>query len=289
MRFTFGYPHNGTLWYEFHESIVGMMMNELLGKQPNDCLLGSMYEHGSCHVPFNRNDICRFFLKEAKDEYVIMIDTDVVFKRDILTQLVNLITMTASKYPVWNREFHPHIISGRVNIGNGLPVFYKRIRTGEYKQDPRPFKGLKHFDKVGSGIIAISRYCLEALEKEAETTHFFKHVEEAGKLCSDDFSFCNLAEQSGFKPYGAWDIKGEHIKMQALPSQYQENVEVYEKFKLEHPDKMPDWSRDEFYTTEWKDRGTELSTLSSISEGTIGTSGGVNEDTSKPQSNTEGS
>jgi len=245
LKYTFAYPHNELLSVPFHESIVAMLFHELAEKPREECNLGSMMEAGSCHVPFNRNTLCGTFLDKFTDDYIVMIDTDVQFPANVLTALNSHIYILGEIFPVWDRKYFPHIIAGRVDIGNGMPVFYKRMGLGEYKHDPRPFNGLKHFDAIGTGIVAISRWCLQTILNETRSYHFFNHLAEAGKLMSDDFSFCYLAREHGFLPYGAWDIKGIHAKRMFIKSSYYESLDEYEKFKREHPSDIPEWLKDE--------------------------------------------
>jgi|SRR6185436_4258649 len=271
-RFTFAFPHNGTVSVPFLFSVVNMMMYER-GKDKDHCLLGSFLEAGSCHVPFNRNTISSKFLNETTDDYVVMMDTDVETNPLLLETLDGLITEYSNHYPIWDRVNYPHIISGRVDISNGMPVFYKRFAEGNYKHDPRPFKGLKHFGGVGSGIIAISRWCLATIVNESHTYHFFGHSMEKehiipksdcdnpahlktpydlGKLMSDDFSFCKVARDHGFMPYGAWDIRGIHHKTDRIRPMYYETLEQYEEYKKANPEGIPDWLKDSTFEDEGK-------------------------------------
>lgn len=265
MRFNIAFPHAGNISVVSHFSVVNMLMHER-SKDKESCLLGSYTEHGSCHVPFNRNAIAAKFLNELTDDYLLMFDTDIQFNFDLL-ELFNAHISTYSKlHPVWDRLNHPHIISGRVDIGNGMPVFYKRMGEGEYKHDPRPFNGLKHFGAVGSGIIAISRWCLATIVNESRSYHFFGHLAETqtvihpdlctipehhkepehlSKMMSDDFSFCHVARKHGFMPYGAWNIRGIHYKTMPIRPVYYETIEEFEAYKKANPEGLPEWLRDE--------------------------------------------
>jgi len=266
-RFTFAFPHAGTISVPFHFSIVNMLMYER-SKDKNNCLLGSFREHGSCHVPFNRNAICGEFLDKLTDDYVVMVDTDVEFHHTLLEELDILIEHYAKNFPIHDRKNYPHIIAGRVDISNGMPVFYHRFAEGEYKQDPRPFRGLKHFGGVGSGIIAISRWCLATIVNESRSYHFFGHLQEVstvlypdlctiqehhkepsriGKLMSDDFSFCKIAREHGFLPYGAWEIRGIHYKTERIRPVYYESLEEFETYKKANPEGLPEWLKDKTY------------------------------------------
>ena len=247
-KFCLAYPDNGTVSVPFMESHVGLIFHELL-KPRELCLMGSRRQVTSCHVPLNRNVICEFFLNSTTDDFLVMIDTDISFDPNILeglNKLINEYSIDGEVLP-FNRKFYPNIISGRVDIGNGLPVFFKSFGPGIYKQDPRPFKGLKHFDAVGTGIICISRFCLKTISEEMPLDskyHFFTHRPEGGKLSSDDFSFMFLAREHGFLPYGSWDVKGLHYKILPIQSRYLETEAEFNDYMKNNPDKIPEWIKE---------------------------------------------
>ena len=245
-RFCIAYPDNGTVSVPFFESHIALVFHELL-KTKEECLLGSRTQATSCHVPLNRNSICEFFLNKSTDDFLIMIDTDISFQPNILESFNILINEYGVDKNIhfWDRDFYPHIIAGCVNIGNGLPVFFQKFEDGVYKQDPRPFTGLKKFSAVGTGIICLSRYCLTTLVNENKVGyHLFSHRSEGGKLASDDFSFLFLARQHGFSPFGSWDVKGLHYKTLPIQSRYLETEVEFNDYMKNNPDKIPDWIKE---------------------------------------------
>jgi hypothetical protein len=225
-----------------------MLMHELTEKEHKDSNLGGHTERGSSNICMNRNKIVEFFLNHSTDDYLVMVDTDVCFPGDILTRFSKIILEVDKTIPHWNRELYPHIIAGRVDIGSGLPVFYKKFGEGEYREDPRPFRGIKKFDAVGTGIVCISRFCLATMYNESHNPHMFNQAISGGKLTTDDFGFCILAEQHGFKPYGAWDIRGFHQKIQPIMPRYFETVQEFNEFKrVNSEDQLPIFLKDEYY------------------------------------------
>lgn len=221
MKIAFGYPH-GEITPQFHISCIGMLLQEL-NTPPDMRLLGSWFPQGGCYISVNRNKIATRFLNQpCTDDYLLMIDTDIEFDPIILYQFKELL------------ENNPeaHIIAGRANIGNGFPVFYQKSEVGGFHEHcVQPFKGIKEFLRVGTGIILISRHALEEIKK-ISYTNFFTHlvvdapVEAEGQSIviprevGDDFSFCQRAIAAGIKIWGAWDIFGQHYKPQPIQSRY---------------------------------------------------------------------
>lgn len=215
---TFSYPHNWTLTQQFVGSLTGLILHETAKRKKNR-ILGSIFNEGSCYVDFNRGRIVANFLNLSMDSHLLMIDPDISFEPNILEEFDRLI------------QEHPSvgILAARVNIRNGLPVFYyqapDRISLIHHTQ---PFTGVREFDYVGTGIILISRTVLLDMYTKIGHIHLFnKLIEpETYRILGDDLSFCKLAWQNGHKIYGTWDIYGQHHKDYPVPSRYPSAEEV---------------------------------------------------------------
>jgi len=210
---TFSYPHNfQNLTEHFMDSFTNLLLHET-GKSRKDRILGSILKEGSCYVSFNRGRIVVNFINSSQDSHLLMVDPDISFKPDILEQFKILV------------EHYPEagIIAARVDVRNGLPVFYyqhpDKISTVQYSF---PFLGIKEFDYVGTGIILISRKVLFDLFLRFNHCHFFNMIiePETNRLLGDDLSFCKIAKENGHKVYGAWEVFGQHHKDFPVPSRY---------------------------------------------------------------------
>lgn len=211
---TLGYPHNySNLTQHFIGARDGLIIYEWLEKKKKDRILGSLFNEGSCYVSANRGRLVHNFLNYSQDTHLLMIDPDISFTKDILDQFKKLTTL----YP------EAGIIAARVDIRNGLPVFYYNhpdmTSTIQYCF---PFYGVKEFDFVGTGIILISRKVLFDLYTKLSHTHLFNMIIEPGtnRLLGDDLAFCKLARENGHKVYGCWEIFGQHFKEFPVPSRY---------------------------------------------------------------------
>ena len=217
MKISFAYPY-GTIEPWFMSSVMGMILGE--NNNPEDMrLLGSTLNQGGCYISVNRNKIVSRFLQFTTDDYLLMIDTDIEFPINILYQFKELL----------DENPDTHVIAGRANIGNGLPVFYNISNNGFHEHCTQPFTGLKEFTRVGTGIILISRHCLSTITLKYHA-NLFTHLvvpDNAGNMreVGDDFSFCERAKDCGFKIYGAWSIFGNHYKPQPIHSLYPVEVD----------------------------------------------------------------
>lgn len=218
---TFSYPHNWNLTEHFVDSLTHLILHET-GKKKSERILGSILKEGSCYVHANRGRIVSNFLNYSQDSYLLMVDPDISFPRDILEQFKKLVE--------YYKDKRPGIIAARVNIRNGLPVFYYQnpedpIATIQYCY---PFSGIKEFEFVGTGIILLERSILYDMYLREGNTHYFNCLiePETGRLLGDDFSFCKVARKYGHKIYGAWDIVGIHHKDYPILDRYPSKNEI---------------------------------------------------------------
>lgn len=216
---TFSYPHNwSNLTQHFVGSLTGLLLHETT-KKKKDRILGSILHEGSCYVDMNRERILVNFLNKSQDSHLLMIDPDISFKPTILEEFSFLIT----KAP------EVGILAARVNIRNGLPVFYyqhpDKVSLVHYVQ---PFMGIREFDYVGTGVILLSRAVLWDMYTKLGHAHMFSLMIEEGtnRKLGDDLSFCKRAREFNHKIYGTWDIECIHNKDFPCPSRYPSVEEV---------------------------------------------------------------
>lgn len=216
----FAYPYGNGFTPEWLESFTWLLLHEL-SKSKEERILGSILKAGSCYVDMNRNKLAIDFNNKTKDDWILMVDPDVQFHHDILEKL--------AVHIMANPEVR--IIAGRVNLLNGLPVFYMTKGSVNVHQ-PFPFDGLKPFDLVGTGIMCVHREVFVNLHKGMGHPHYFsKIIDDTMNEIGDDFSFCIKAKHFGYKLFGAWDVEGIHWKPQPCQNKYllQEQLEINPK------------------------------------------------------------
>jgi hypothetical protein len=216
---TVSYPHNWrNLTQDFVGSLVGLILKET-SKKPKDRILGSIFHEGSCYVDMNRERLVVNFLNHSQDSHLLMIDPDISFKDTLLEEFASLI----------QRAPEVGILAARVDIRNGLPVFYYQHPDGvslvHYAQ---AFKGIREFDYVGTGVILLSREVLFSIYTQLNHAHMFSLMIEEGtnRKLGDDLSFCKRAKSLGHKVYGTWDIYCIHHKDYPIQSRYPSAQEV---------------------------------------------------------------
>ncbi len=219
---TIAYPHNfNNISQHFVGALTGLLLHETT-KHKRDRIMGSIFNEGGPYVDFNRGKLVANFLNYSNDSHLLMIDPDIAFKATILEDFRKVI-MDDLPY------LDLGILAARVDIRNGLPVFYyqhpDKVSTIQYMM---PFEGVKEFDYVGTGIILLSRVTLLDLFTKVKHIHLFsKMIEpETNRILGDDLSFCKLAREHGHKVYGCWSIFGQHFKEFPVPSRYPSAQEV---------------------------------------------------------------
>lgn len=219
---TFSYPYGNGFEPEFLESVIHLLLHEV-SKPRDDRILGSILKAGSCYVGDNRDRLVIDFVNQSQDDWLLMIDPDVGFQPDILEKLKSHILANPEA----------RIIAGRVDLLNGLPVFYKVDQSRNVNvHQSFPFDGLKEFDLVGTGIICLERSMLVNIHKKLGHVHMFsKLILESGLGLGDDFSFCARARSFGYTIYGAWDVYGQHYRDSVpVPRRYLEMDDLIVKF-----------------------------------------------------------
>ena len=230
-RISIGVPHPGSVLTVHFMSYLFMSIYEASKRGDptvtedirSVCHLASIYEAPGCYVGMNRANLVKKFLLDDKSDstHLLMIDTDVSFEFDLLDKIAVHLT----SFPF------AHVISGRVNLANGYPVFY-REEYGMVTHQIQPFYGLKEFELLGAGILIVSKECLTEMVKAEKSYRLFSHiidkisgneVEEETEY-GDDFSFIKRARREGYKTYGAWGIYGQHHKTMPVPQNYPEKI-----------------------------------------------------------------
>ena len=215
---TFSYPHNfRNLHQDFFGARDALMIHEWLMKKKKDRILGSLLNQGSCYIEFNRAGLIRDFINHSFDSHLLMIDPDIPPPQNLLEEFERIV------FGARAQGIEPGILAARVNLRNGLPVFYMqhpdKISTIHQVQ---PFLGIKEFDFVGTGCILLSRQTLVDLCARNGHPYLFNLIiePETGRLLGDDLSFCKRARDLGHKVYGTWEINLLHYKDYPCPNNY---------------------------------------------------------------------
>ena len=139
----------------------------------------------------NRNKL----VERAKNaDYLLMIDTDMVFKNEDIDSL----------------EGHMRngidIVSGFCKRGaSHIPALFKETE-GDYEQMLEWGDGLIEVDAVGAAFLMISKKAMDEIKDP------FSFITVRGFPQGEDISFCHKARQQGFKIFCDTRIKIGHIR-----------------------------------------------------------------------------
>lgn len=199
--FMIGFPHNG-----YTTAAFAMSLSRVAS------LSSGIIQYGGCNLIANRTRIIRKFL-EHDASHLLMIDTDIEFTPDHVRDLYKLA--------------HPNcsIVGAAIPLQDGSCVFYNKVAEGKY-ESIRPeltFRAYK-LSAVGSGMICICRYVLEAMAKARadDPEPWFGRDIEGGVRLGSDITFCRRAYNAGFASYGAGWVRPKHHKIRPLVAAWEE-------------------------------------------------------------------
>jgi hypothetical protein len=200
--FAVGYCHNGTVRAEFAHS---MMM--LTAAAPEG--LANIYEASGLYIHTNRNNIVNAFLADNTAEWLVFIDTDIVFTpaqieellsysaphRQVLTGLYFLWSRMLQRFiPDWFSSLEPLTIADITKKNEAVPLA-----------------------ACGMGFTAIHRLVLMTMQEmragDPAIWFGYDRVQTLGGMAeaTEDFTFCLRARAAGFKTWGV-PVDVDHVK-----------------------------------------------------------------------------
>src|SRR3990167_1062308 len=142
----------------------------------------------------NRNTIVQKFLANDCD-YLMMVDSDII----------------------------PPVMFVKQK-GMLIPLFLKRGKDGIYDSDDYLTKvGLQEVDATGTGCIFIKREVLENVKHPFEN----RYDEDGIKILGNDFAFCQMAKEKGYRVWVHLDYVASHHSVQDLKDEFYEKLKKY--------------------------------------------------------------
>ncbi len=146
----------------------------------------------STYLPDARNTIHKIFVNDLKDDYLVMLDSDVMPPPDFLDRLLK------HKLPLvggWYRK----------KGGKNDPVVYDQIAADgvlhKWKIREEPGTGLEKVDGAGAGCWLMHRSVAEAIGQTPYS------MENGG---GEDLNMCSKVRAAGFDIYIDWSIACAH-------------------------------------------------------------------------------
>jgi len=154
-------------------------------------------------VDANRNKMVKNFLEDEENEWLLMIDDDVVPPGDIL-EMIDLGEKVVSATVTIKKDGVPHpVIVKQRDDGK-----YRRITMQEYSEEITD-KGLVEVDGVGAGCLLIHR---SVLEEMSPPWFKFLYNEDGTLKLGEDFYFGQRLRELGQPMYVSSDFVCSHYR-----------------------------------------------------------------------------
>lgn len=197
--------HGETVHADFMHSVLGLVSAR---NRPFELSLSNV--RSGPLLGRARNTVAEAFL-ETKNDYLLMVDTDIVFTPEDAVQLFK-----ASK----------PIVGGfylGVNLAdNGtFPVALRQGEDGAYwtiSKEDVPEKGCIEVDAVGMGFTLVRREVFEVLKPDHQMLFPFAETVVNGRGVGEDIAFCLRAKQEGFQTWLCGDARVGHAKSLVIGS-----------------------------------------------------------------------
>lgn len=179
------------------------------------------------YIAKSRNQACKQFLDDTKLEWLMFLDTDIVFKPQ---QVYELFDEAGADKDIIGALYFGYC------EGDLLPVWRRKHGPNKtYGTLPRiTFGTLEQYDAIGMGFTILRRRALEAMRKEygSDPWTWFGHDLYGASRLGEDITFCERAAAIGIPTWGTSRIVVGHQKMR------QEDQETFTKLwatKVEEP------------------------------------------------------
>lgn len=147
-----------------------------------------------------RNNVIRQFLAREETDWLLFLDTDMVFSPEDFAKLCDKADIMES--PILSGVYYQDSNPPR-------PVAFKWDDSGHSKHWDEKGTGLVKVDLVGMGFFLIHRRVLEDVGAPWCDNG---RLGPAGQSLSDDFSLCYAAQQKGYKIKLNTEVKLGHVK-----------------------------------------------------------------------------
>ncbi len=203
-----GFIHSGTVRTEFMVSVMNVISHPLIGNISNSSA-GPL-------IALARNNLAARFLQRSQEEWLWCVDTDIVFSRDCIDQLMAV--ADSVERPIVSAVYHilvPNDGEETSSSRNIAAAFYQEhpdldntFPTPEFRKNE-----LVKVGGTGGGCILVHRSVFERIYKDSdESQSWYNEMILNGKWVGEDLSFCLRARESGFPIYVHTGIKVGHVK-----------------------------------------------------------------------------
>lgn len=232
-----GYVHPDQVDAAWHTSMMQLQRHDLMGPRR---LFGEIHIGSGPRIAHSRNMVVSHFLGTSA-EWLLMIDTDMVFGEDLLDRLLE----------VADPEGCP-IVGGLCFSGGKTARVNPTLYVASVDDDGLPVVGivtdyprdtLVQVDATGAACLLVHRSVYEKLHEtwgEKTVNPWFAETEHAMREFGEDITFCMRARQAGFPIRVHTGIQVGHRKTHILSEdtfteqQLREQAGTQEEFERRH-------------------------------------------------------
>lgn len=219
MSLTIGYCHAGQVPHEFTQSLVGLCLDDHGREHPRFLNgMATIAVQSGPRIAWARNEIVRTFLEATNSEWLLMVDSDMVFGPDALNLLLEV--AHPSRTPIVGG-----LCFGGGRSGIMFPTLY-RLRTPT-EENPEvveiiedyPRDALVKVDATGAAFLLMHRGALKRIGERFEATTYPWFIEGwtyKGVQFGEDWAFCVRARELNIPIHVLTAAKVGHVKSMVL-------------------------------------------------------------------------
>jgi hypothetical protein len=209
-----GWVHPGEVHTAFMDSVLRTVAHDQ--QSGSNRIVGWNGVQCSANVSAGRNALVDWFLDESPAEWLIQIDTDMVWSPDAVHRLL----------AVADAE-HAPIVGGlcfglEADTGAIFPTLYDLGGTEEKLEFLRhrtfPFADLYRVTGTGAAFLLVHRSVFETFRKRdfSKPYPYFQEMDLGGMRCGEDVTFCLRAGELGFPVHVNTNVHIGHINPQVV-------------------------------------------------------------------------
>lgn len=208
-RVAVGYPCGGSVTVPWAKSMMGLIAEQTRRPEQARSLQRIIPAQG-LYVGRNRNLITRNFLKGGNEEYLLMIDTDIEFREDLVDKLL---------IAAQGRD----IVAANVRLGEHTHSAYEEFGQLYKPMETLPEGEIVPVDAAATAVMMVHRRVLEEIARLGGPCWFISipiALEVAGEPeweeLGEDLAFCKRAKAAGFQTHLVRGLDLRHHKSAAL-------------------------------------------------------------------------
>ena len=209
------YVHPGHVDGGFHTSLINLFVWDLQGPRRILDGGGHIAMQSGANITGARNDTVRMFLESHTADWLLWIDSDMVFTPDSLERLLR--AADPKERPIMGGLCFGKWIGGPYD--EIFPTIYwwddSSGTPGVVRANEYPENAVWSVGATGSAFILIHRSVFEGMSFP-EPYPFYQETALAGHPVSEDMTFCLRAVASGFPIFVHTGVKVGHVKPETI-------------------------------------------------------------------------